>query len=142
MKGLLVISLLFAVAFADTARFTSCSKSPDSDEFQVDYSNTYTQPAEVLKNENISLLMNGYFNDDVKLSDLQLNVYWGGYLLQKIDSPDTDSVVAFDPYTMKFSVLIPSFAMSGPYYLEAYVKGSVAGGPIIDLTCVRADFTL
>ena len=143
MKSVLIISMLVALAVADVPRFSYCdeAKAP-SYEFQIDLSQTTTEPKEIVKNIHAILDINGYFNDDVELTNLELDVYWAGTLLQKIDSPDTDKVSAYMPYTMVFGVDIPSFAMAGAYILYAYPKGKVAGAAESTLACLRVDFNI
>ena len=141
MKTLIVIAMLAAVALADVPKMSLCDPSANY-EFNIDLAETHTTPAEVVKSKDCALDIIGFFNDDVQLTDLELDVYWGGTLLQKIDSPDTDFVYAYNPYTMEFTVFIPGFAMPGYYYLNAYPKGKVAGGEETVLACLKVEFNL
>ena len=82
MKSALIISMLVALAVADVPVFSFCDdKAAASYEFQIDLSQTYTEPKEIVKNVQATLNINGFFNDDVELTDLALEVYWGGTLL-------------------------------------------------------------
>ena len=144
MKAAILISLLSAstVVLADKPVFSFCEGDGSQYEYQIDLSQTYTNPSEVVKNCNVELDINGYFNDNVQLSELQLKVYWGGDLLQVIDSPDMESANAYDPFTMKFGVLIPGFVMDGAYYLEARPIGTPEGGSSMELACLKVTFNL
>ncbi len=142
MRVLLALVFMAALVAANKPTFTYCDKDGSNYEYQMDLQQTYTEPEIVEKNINMELFINGYFLDDVELTDLEINVYWGGALLQKIDEPDTDKVYSYNPYTLTFKVFIPSFAMNGDYYLEAYTKGKVLGGEEKVLSCLRGDFTI
>ena len=140
---ILIFSLILVGAvMANKPVFTYCEGDGSQYEYQMDLQQTYTEPDTVVKNIHMKLFINGYFQDDVELTDLEIDVYWGGALLQKIDSPDSDKVASYDPYTLTFAVDIPSFAMNGPYILYAYTKGKVAGGAVSTLACLRGDFTI
>ena len=82
MKAIILISMLFVATMANVPTVTFCDEAAAaSAEFQVDLSQTYTVPKDVEKKEHITLYMNGYFNDDVQLKELELDVYWNDALL-------------------------------------------------------------
>ena len=78
----LIFAMLVALVFASSpVKYSYCEGDGSQYEYQVDWTSTYTQPAEVVKNIHMFLYITGYFNDDVVMSDLELDVWWGGALL-------------------------------------------------------------
>ena len=136
MKTLALMSVLAGAALAGTPSYKICD-GYDNAVFQLDLSNTYTQPADVEKGVTVELFVNGIMTDNVTVDDLELDVYWGGSQLQKLDNPESQTVNAGDPFTQTFSVLIPGFAMAGEYDLTAYVKGIPSStGTDTNLACL------
>ena len=77
----LIFAMLVALCVADTPVFSFCEGDGSQYEYQIDLKKTYTQPTSVVKNIHMMLYINGFFNDDVVLTDLHLEVFWGGALL-------------------------------------------------------------
>ncbi len=139
MKAILCVALLVAVATASTVKFTTC---PGTWVYNIDIKNVYTKPADIEKGDTASLFVDGIMGEAVKLNDLELDVYWDGTFLHKVDNPETAAVNKNQEYKLPFSVNIPTFAPSGTYTLTAYVWGTPTGGAKAKLGCVKAEFTL
>ena len=97
MKAILLIGMIVLAAYADVPKITLCPGS-DSAVYQVDLTNTKTDPSNVQKGNHITLYVNGVVTDDVQLSLLELDVYWGSTFLQNVTAKETDKVAAGNPY--------------------------------------------
>ena len=138
MKSLVFLALLGAMVQADTV-FTPCD---GNFAYNIDLSNTYTDPAQPVKGKDITLYVNGLMTQAVTLNEMDLTVDWDNTQIAKVPVPETDVIAAMQPYTLTFKVNIPSFAPSGDFSITADIEGTPTGGSKTEVGCFAATFTL
>ena len=142
MRAILLIGMLIIATYGNVPVFELCSDQGDG-VFVVDLTNTYTTPNDVEKGDSITLYVNGLFTDDTTLELLELDVWWEGTFLQNVTAKESDTVSAGMPYTLTFSVDVPSFSPGGSYALTAYVWGEHGGSTSsTHLACLDVTFSL
>ena len=119
----------------DPVVFAMC-KSPSTPNFQLDTSNTNSNPDPVVKGSKVALNLAGSWSQAYTIQNVHLDVTWNNTPLYKEDHKTPQSVSG--PYTYSLNWEVPSYAPSGHYHVTmTWIDGSGA-----TQSCITADFDL
>ena len=110
--------LFVATVYPGATTFEYCDSQGNGD-YIVDLSNTYTDPADIVKGNEVNLFVNGVVVNDTTFQTLNLTVFSAGVQLFHTNIPKRASISEGAPYELTLSVPIPNIAPSGDYIIIA-----------------------
>ena len=122
--------------FRGPTTFTECP-GPHEEVYDIDLDDCYTEPDDVKKGGDVTLIVWGVMTEDVFVSNLHMDVWWNGVYFHKEDHPFRDDVQEQEAYNVVFTWDVPRVAPSGFYEIDLVMQ---EGG--MELGCVRVTLEL
>ena len=117
---------------------TVFSECPSEEGLAVDFDNTYSDPRQPTKSNDITLDLAGTFVEDADVQGLHIKVSVGGVFLYENEYLRKKSYEAGEQYTDKITWYVPGFAPDGEYEIVITIHDN--SSTPVNFACVSAKF--